>query len=211
MTKEEVLEWAFQMEEQGAVVIDTETTGGSFQDEVIEVSAVRAKDGVVLFDSLFHPKRPVCYHSTKVHGFRTRDLIGNPRFPDKWTELFAAIDGVPLLAFNSAFDKRMIIQSCKKYDIEPPESEWHCIMQNYGKYVGRRTGVSLASVCAELEIPGGNHRALTDAIAAARIVNKLTETHLALQEDARLEAQLIATMEAEGGIYVEENGTSPGY
>lgn len=175
ITREDVVKWARKMHFDGAVVIDTEATGGAFQDEIFEIAVIRLVDSKVLFDQMFEPSRPVAWHSTKVHNFTTKDLKGYPKFPDYWEELKNIIDGFPVLAFNAPFDKRLVKQTCDRYNLDLPELEYHCIMQAYGKYVGRRTGLSLASVCAELNVEGGSHRALTDAQAATRVVQKLAD------------------------------------
>lgn len=168
--RNKAIEWARQMIEQGAVVIDTEATGGGFEDEIFEIAVVRASDGVVLFDQIYKPKRPVAWHSSKVHGFTTKDLKNFPKFADLWDDLYETIKGVPLLAFNSSFDKRLLKQTCDKYSLELEEPSWFCVMRQYGAYVGRKSGLSLAKVCEELGVEGGNHRAKEDALAATRVV-----------------------------------------
>jgi DNA polymerase-3 subunit epsilon len=171
--RNKAIEWALQMCEQGALVLDTEATGGGREDEIFEIAVVRAVDGLVLFDQIYKPKRPVSWHSSRVHGFTTKDLKHFPKFTELWDELYSVIYGLPLLAFNSSFDKRLLQQTCDKYLLELEEPEWFCVMKKYGEYVGRKTGLSLAKVCKELQIPGGTHRAKEDALAAAGIVQKL--------------------------------------
>jgi DNA polymerase-3 subunit epsilon len=173
--KYDVVKWARDMHYAGAVVVDTEATGGAFQDEIFEIAVVRVVDQEILFDQIFEPSRPVAWHSTQIHNFTTRDLKGNPKFVDHWPELRKVLEGYPVLAFNSPFDKRLVNQTCSRYDLEIPELEWWCIMKQYGLHVGRRNGLSLKVVCEELGIPGGTHRAKEDALAAAGIVQKLAE------------------------------------
>lgn len=172
-TKDDVVRWARQMHYDGAVVVDTEATGGAFQDEIFEIAVVRVVDSEILFDQIFEPSRPVAWHSTKVHKFTTRDLKGLPKFIDHWEGLRKVLVDVPILAFNSPFDKRLVQQTCNRYNLNLPELDWHCIMKKYGYYVSRKSGLSLAVVCEELGIPGGTHRAKEDALAAAGIVQKL--------------------------------------
>jgi DNA polymerase III, epsilon subunit and related 3''-5'' exonucleases len=171
--QQEIQKWARDMHYAGAVVIDTEATGGAFQDEVFELSVVRVCDSKVLFDQLFRPQRPVAWHSSRVHGFTTKDLKTFPTFADYWHIIHPLLFGVPVLAFNSPFDKRLLKQTCDRYNLEYVEPSFECIMKAYGRYVGRRNGLSLSAVCEELQIPGGNHRAKEDALAATGIVQKL--------------------------------------
>lgn len=171
--RQEVIKWARKMHFDGAVVVDTEATGGAFQDEVFEIAVVRLVDNKVLFDQIFEPSRPVAWHSTRVHNFTTRDLKGYPKFIDFWPKLKALLEKFPVLAFNSPFDKRLVQQTCNRYNLDIPEIDWHCVMKQYGLYVGRKNGLSLSSVCEELGIPGGTHRAKEDALAASGVVQKL--------------------------------------
>ncbi len=174
--RDKAIEWAKQMLEQEARVIDVEATGGGFEDEIFEIAVVRASDGVVLFDQIYKPKRPVAWHSSKVHGFTTKDLKTFPKFADLWDDLYETIKGIPLVAFNSSFDKRLLKQTCDKYSLELEEPEWFCAMRQYGAYVGRKTGLSLAKVCEELGVEGGSHRAASDALAAARVVQSIANS-----------------------------------
>jgi DNA polymerase-3 subunit epsilon len=178
VTKEEVVKWARKMHFDGAVVVDTEATGGAFQDEIFEIAVIRLVDDKVLFDQMFEPSRPVAWHSTQVHNFTTKDLKGYPKFVDYWTELRSVLEGYPILAFNSPFDKRLLEQTCNRYRLDVPELDWHCVMKQYGYYVGRKNGLSLTAVCEELQIPGGNHRAKEDALAASGVVQKLANNEL---------------------------------
>jgi len=175
ITREDVVKWARKMHFDGAVVIDTEATGGAFQDEIFEIAVIRLVDNKVLFDQMFEPSRPVAWHSTRVHNFTTKDLKGYPKFPDYWKELKNIIDGFPVLAFNSPFDKRLLEQTVARYSLDPIDLDWWCVMRQYGYYVGRKNGLSLATVCEELKIPSGTHRAKSDALAAAGVVQKIAD------------------------------------
>lgn len=175
ITREDVVKWARKMHFDGAIVVDTEATGGAFQDEIFEIAVVRVVDNKVLFDQMFEPIRPVAWHSTRVHNFTTKDLKGYPKFPNYWQELMNLLESFPVLAFNSSFDKRLVEQTVNRYNLHLPKIDWHCVMRQYGHYVGRKNGLSLAAVCEELQIPGGTHRAKSDALAAAGIVQQIAD------------------------------------
>src|SRR5664279_2317175 len=64
------------------VAIDLETTGLDYkQDEIIEIGAVRFKDGVVIdeFSTLIDPGRTLPTLITSLTGIRDEDLIGAPK------------------------------------------------------------------------------------------------------------------------------------
>lgn len=163
-----VKDWALEMHAMDAAVLDTEATGLSFQDEVIEVSVVRAIDGSVLFDSLFYPQMKINWHASLKNGLFKKHLKGAPRFFEKWDELHYVLKDRPVIAYNSAFDKRIINQSCTRYDILKPDLNWHCLMSKFKEHVGFKTNQTDA--CEMLNVKAGTHRALDDALAAARIL-----------------------------------------
>lgn len=173
--KELSAQWAAQMSLCGAVVIDTEATGGTHFDEVFDVAVVRVFDGLVLFNQLMTPRRPIAWHSQQVHGFTTADLKGLPKFPDVWDDFERATRGVPLLAYNSSFDARLLAQTCKRYGITVPEWEWYCIMKQYNFFSDRKKPTNLTNACFEMDVEGGTHRALSDAVAAANLVRRMAE------------------------------------
>jgi DNA polymerase III subunit epsilon len=175
--KKEIQKLAQQITEQGAIVLDTEATGGGYWDEVFEIAVVRAQDGKVLFDQLFKPKRPIAYHSTLVHGYTTVDLKKYPSFKEMWSDLKPLLEGVPVLAFNSSFDSRVINQTCIRYKLDAPKTEWLCVMDMHKKYTGRKVNTSLLNACTEFGVIPGDHRAVTDALAAARVVWKMAKGH----------------------------------
>ncbi len=67
------------------VAVDLETTGlDPAQDEIIEIGAVRMREGVIIdeFQTLIDPGRSVPSLVTSLTGIRTEDLIGAPKIQD---------------------------------------------------------------------------------------------------------------------------------
>ena len=97
------------------VVIDTETTGMTADDEVIELAVVDM-DGTVLYDSTFCPVTEVNRFASAVNHLTNDCLCDSPKFADEWDKIKALIGNRKILAHNAKFDKRAIKQTIEKYN-----------------------------------------------------------------------------------------------
>ena len=92
--------------EGGFVYVDTETTGFSRQDEVIEI-AVIDDAGRVRLNTLIRPSRSIPYTITSLTGI-TNDMVRSaPRWDEAVPRIREAVGGRIVVAHNAAFDMRM--------------------------------------------------------------------------------------------------------
>lgn len=159
-----------------ALVIDTETTGSSAEDEVIELAIVRASDGMILFDEQFKPSKPIEYFAQRIHGIRDIDLRNKPRIGEFWDKLNEILDGKTVGAWNSPYDSRLFSQTLDKYALPEPSVEWVCLMTLYKEFKGLPKKPKLDDACEALGVRRGSHRAVTDALAAARVLYKIAKS-----------------------------------
>lgn len=101
------------------VVYDLETTGiSSSRDEVIEISAVKVRNGVVVeeFDSLVNPGRPIPYGASAVNHIYDDMVADAPSFREILPQ-FLAFAGDDVLAGHNihSFDMRFLYRDCEKY------------------------------------------------------------------------------------------------
>lgn len=170
----EIIQWARQVQEIPALVIDTEASGGSFWDEIIDIAVIEAGTGRILFNSLIKPTTPLNYYASKIHKISEKDLIKAPKFTDIYQELSFVLDNRTILAYNASFDQRLLRQSYQKYFLDPPHSSFECLMNAYEKYRGYKYS-TLTNACLEMSAKPGSHRALTDALAAGRLLYRMTQ------------------------------------
>src|SRR6185312_11051203 len=93
------------------VAIDLETTGlDSNQDEIIEICAVRVKDGVVTdeLSILVDPGRPVPTLVTSLTGIRDEDLIGKPKLADVLSQIQMFVRDSVWVGHNVNFDANFL-------------------------------------------------------------------------------------------------------
>jgi DNA polymerase-3 subunit epsilon len=158
-----------------ALVLDTETTGRSYDDEIIEIAIVKAIDGSVVYDRRFKPSKPVGA-SRYVHGISDGELRKEDPFNGfAYAELERIMEGSIIVAYNAEFDRRLFAQTLKKYDFREIACEWKCAMKLYSEFRDTNKNVSLKDACAAFNVKPGAHRALSDALACARVLYKIAE------------------------------------
>lgn len=101
------------------VVYDLETTGISCQyDEVIEISAIRVRDGhpVETFTQLVNPGRPIPYGASSVNHIYDAMVRDKPHFREALAEFLAFIGDDVLVGHNiKRFDMNFIYRDCQRY------------------------------------------------------------------------------------------------
>jgi DNA polymerase III subunit epsilon len=164
-------EWAQQMIEQRALILDTETTGlDPARDEIIDIALVEL-DGTVVLDTLVQCQGTIPPAATKIHGIHKEMLEDQPTFPDMWQELSPHLVR-PLVIYNVAYDIPMLAYGALRYHIRMERPIAHCLMAHYAEYHGGPDGSyqRLEIACQKLEIALGTHRALSDAQAARQVL-----------------------------------------
>lgn len=101
------------------VVFDLETTGVSpYNDEVIEISAVKARKGKVVeeFSQLVNPKRTIPFAASRVNNI-TDDMVSDAPFFDEVLRNFLEFVGEDVLVGHNiqSFDMKFIYRDCERY------------------------------------------------------------------------------------------------
>jgi len=156
-----------------AILLDTETTGLSRTDEVIELALLRFRyshySGRILEvkDSYVGRREPGCAISaqaTKLHGIKKADVAGRQL---DFGRVRALLDGASMvLAHNASFDQRMATKLLPELDRLP----WYCTMNGIDwldKGCGSR---KLEDICAAFGVTYGAHRADADVHALLELL-----------------------------------------
>lgn len=161
---------------------DTETTGIDAHAEIIEISAIRA-DGMVLLNTLVHPARAVSAEAAALTHITNDMLEKAPLMVEVWQQVCSLFAGKHLIAYNAAFDMRMLFQSMQQIEDTrfPPFASCTCAMQlvsNYLAVPGRYKNYKwhkLSEAADILCVPVDTqlHRALADAVLTRDIVNMI--------------------------------------
>jgi DNA polymerase III epsilon subunit-like protein len=130
--------WLRELADLDYVLLDVETTGSMRSSQVIEV-AVLDKRGDRLFHSLFCPTTPIDPFASAVHGMTWKDVKDAPSFDLLHADLYKCLRGHLVLAYNAAFDIRLLFQTARAFQVPFPLLETACLMWCYSKIRGERT------------------------------------------------------------------------
>ncbi len=168
------------------VFVDTETTGLSYNDEIIEIAVV-SENGEVLLDTLIkHTSRAeISKEAWSVHGIKKRHLKKSPSWDEIYPQFLEAVDGKNILTYNASFDQKLINQTCDAWDLPNPSNKYLCVMKAYAAHVGKYKSDEYRTqykwwkledaifVYPECAIGGTPHRALVDCEQTRRLTKKL--------------------------------------
>jgi len=165
--------------------LDTETTGLSVQDEIIEVCLLDS-EGRVLFESLVRPTRPIPGEAVSLHGI-TDAMVGSaPRWAEVWPQLRDVMRARSIAVYNADFDARLLRQTQVIHRLSEAvdTSGFFCLMQLYAQYRGEWDGArrsfrwhSLETARRQLGLSLPNaHRAQDDALLARAVLHMMASS-----------------------------------
>lgn len=164
-----------ELDGESWIALDTETTGTGPHDQVVEIALVR-RDGEVLFDSSVRPDRPVPRTATAIHGLDEERLAEAPTWTQVWPQVRDHLLVRPVLAWNAAFDIRLIRQTCNRFHQPFRLSRFTCLREAF-EWRFPMSRSTLAAACLALGITDRpRHRARSDAEVARQVALRLAET-----------------------------------
>jgi DNA polymerase-3 subunit epsilon len=180
-THQDVIAWARQVVESGEpLILDTETTGLDVTDEVVQL-AIIDMHGNVLLDTLVRPTRPIAPEARAIHGITDQALADAPPFSDLYHAIAHLLRRRPVLAYNAAFDCRLLAQTCTTYGLPPLEvAAWDCVMERYACFwrecanSGSYKPQSLSTACTQQGINvQGHHEAVQDCLLTLALIKAM--------------------------------------
>ena len=157
--------------------IDFETANYE-PSSVCSVGVVIVRNGRIT-DRIYRLIRPepewYSYWNTKTHGLKVADTANAKAFPYVWAEIAPKIEGLPLVAHNSPFEKGCLQALFRIFQMDYPDYEFHCTYgasrRVFGKSLSNHQLHTVAAHCGfELH---NHHNALADAEACAVIASKI--------------------------------------
>ena len=179
--KQQVMQLVRQKLAEKPVYIDTETTGITRTDEILEIVFVDWY-GSVLFESFIRPQKPIPPESTAIHGI-TSDMVEKARpWPIAWQQIRPLVAGRLLAMYNAEFDMRMMQQSLEQYRLPWRENfDTLDIMDLFSQFIGewdpnrkalRRYRLEQAGKYFKIPIPNAHH-ALEDTLLARAVLHSM--------------------------------------
>lgn len=168
----------FYNPEQTYTVVDLETTGARAEwDRITEIGAVKIRGGVILdrYQTLVNPGRSIPRFIQELTGITNAMVAEAPRFEDVAEAFREFSEGSIFVAHNVNFDYRFLQKEFERTG-EKFVRPFLCTKAGMKKCYPRLESYSLKELTARFEIPLLNHhRALSDAEAAAGLLNLINE------------------------------------
>lgn len=155
-----------------ALIIDTETVGAGPSVELVEI-ALGDCSGRIVFHSLIRPVFNRIPRTTKVQRFGRSEFDAAPDWPEVWAAVEPLLDNKLLIAYNAAFDRRVLCAVRERHRQASPERGWRCAMQLVKRAARTKKNLTLSEACALYGLEGGNHRADVDVLATWRLLDRL--------------------------------------
>lgn len=149
------------------VVFDLETTGtSSTYDQVIEISAVKVQNGVVVdeFTALVNPQTKIPFSASQVNGI-TDDMVKDaPTFDQVLAEFLAFTEDMILVGHNiHTFDMKFLYRDSDKYFGKVPMNDYIDTLSLARDYLPDLSHHKLVDLAKHYGISSdGAHRALND-------------------------------------------------
>lgn len=138
-TKEEVALWAKEvLADPNTLIVDVETTGLPSRDpetEIVSIAMVN-NTGHIVLAGLVNPQRPIPLEAQKVHGIDDRMVKNSPPFKVLGNLVAGLMEGKRVVCYNAGFDVHLLVTLFQRYEIEIPEFDVQCAMEQYSAFVG---------------------------------------------------------------------------
>ncbi|KEF35589.1 MULTISPECIES: 3'-5' exonuclease [Deinococcus] len=171
------------------VVFDLETTGLSPQrDAIVEIGAMRVRDGRVVEDERFetlvrplsgdgHPLR-IPWRAQQVHGISDAMVRDAPDLGDVLPQFLDFVGDSVVVAHNISFDTSFLRAATGRYGLRWAPPAQHCTLQLSRQAFPAERSHRLDLLAERLGLsfaPGGRHRSLGDVRVTAEAYLRLLE------------------------------------
>lgn len=183
-TRLAAIQLARQALQEDLLYLDTETTGLTTNDEIIEVAVIDST-GKAILNQFVRPTQSIPYSATSINGITNEMVKSALPWPIVWQTLRPMLINKRIAIYNDDFDIRMMEQSHRRYGLKWIErlktfdimkcyaqfhGDWNPVRQSY-RYIG------LAEAGARLQIKLLNsHRAVDDALLAREVLSAIANT-----------------------------------
>ncbi len=153
------------------VCFDFETTGLSKEAKIIEIGAVKVKDGYLVsrYSSLVDPGVMLDPMITQITGITDEMLSGKPTIEQLIPSFYAFTENLPLVAHNAPFDCRFLERDALACGFHFDQDVFDTL-SFARKVLPKQPSYKLGTLAALLGIPLNDaHRAWCDAEATARL------------------------------------------
>lgn len=158
------------------VVLDIETTGlSAIKDEIIEIGAVKLKDGKIVdrYHSLIKPQGVIPYEIENLTGITNKMVKDSPNIESVMPDFVDFIGDSTIAAHNASFDMGFIYKTCEKFNL-PLKNPVLDTLNLSRTLIKKLKNHKLKTISEYFNIKLLNHhRAIDDAKATSEILIEL--------------------------------------
>lgn len=168
-------QWAAGVLRDGAIIIDTETTGLDDAAQIVEV-AVMDTNGNVILSTLVKPTCIIPVHVSNIHGITDHAVRFAPTIRHVIGLLREIANNRRVIIYNSPFDLRMLRQSATAIGLTTGSEildHAECAMRKYAEHKGEWD--SRNGRWKWHKLVGGDHTALGDCRATLELLKAMAE------------------------------------
>ena len=163
--KQALVSWQSLLNRQDVLILDTETTGLSGQDLIVDLAIIDTT-GAVRFDSLVGVPTGTCISpgAMRIHGLDRRALKDAPAWPQIHDEVIMLLEDSLVCCWNAPFDRRMLHQTVAHHGLVIPQGiQWRDLLRDHRQLKPNVGSHSLEAVASRYGVrTEGSHRALPD-------------------------------------------------
>jgi len=162
------------------VILDTETTGLEWNDEIIQISIIDGAGNVLVNNQLVKPTCQISAGARAVHGISDDALVNAPAITEVMTQIKGAVYGKTIVIYNASYDTRMLTQSLLARGANIIDAELRlalganfidCAMEQYAAWVGDWN--DYRGNFKWQRLPAGDHSALGDCLATLQVIKTM--------------------------------------
>ncbi len=172
------MNWAQEMIDRKAIILDVETTG-LHNAQIVQIGMVDLA-GNVLMDTFVRPEGHIPADATAVHGITDAMVAAAPGFKDLYVSFSVLLAGKVVVAYNVEYEKKVIQGECQRLNLPLPRvAEWSCAMKSYAHFWGERNRrgykwQSLSKACQQQRIQVRDaHSAVGDCRLTLALIQKM--------------------------------------
>lgn len=168
-------QWAIKLLQRPSdswVILDTETTGLSGTDEIIELSVIDGAGSPLIENKRFKPKCEISGGALAVHGITKESLEAEGDFADFAEELAGVLKDKRIVIYNAQFDLRMLTQTALIHSAMSKlvYPDVNCAMSQYSAFVGE---IKRGGGYRWQALPGGDHSSIGDCRAVLNLIQRM--------------------------------------
>lgn len=155
------------------IVLDFETTGlDPTTDKIIEVSALKYKDGILIdeFHTLINPKIKIPHEITEINGITNAIVKNKPTIEEILPKLLDFIGELPIVAHNAPFDAKFLKYNVlRHYGEDNINNTFIDTLAIARKLFPNLRNHKLETIKKHLKMDVDSHRAYDDTLVTAQI------------------------------------------